>query len=408
MTDSVLIFDIETKTFGRPDGNRDELKFFGCYSYKTKKYYLLTNKEDIRKALRSHKFHVGFNTKFYDELVLKRSGFGSELYQGVSIDLYEIIKKRASIINIKEGNFNNIIMHYSLDYITKKIGLVNKEEGKIKDFDYDILKKDTWTQEELDLINTYTERDIMVTKKLYEWVEDYFSDFKELVTQSDIDNKTYLTCSPASFAYKVVCKRMGWQEVYDFQTKESIPFEGGYVAYPAGEKFEGPILMFDFSSLYPNLFIMGNLFATDCKCCEFHEKWTGNNFFKIDGGTCKKELHTLSIVLKEIYLKRAELKDKKNPKEQTYKIIINGLYGAISNPKFTNIYNLVAAMNCTSLGRQFIKYVRKRFKEEGYLNIMTDTDSVAVQVPNNKTEKEAEELANKITEELVSNMPFPW
>ena len=38
MVEGVLVLDIETQTFGKPDANKDKLKIFGCYSYKTNKY----------------------------------------------------------------------------------------------------------------------------------------------------------------------------------------------------------------------------------------------------------------------------------------------------------------------------------------------------------------------------------
>ena len=49
--ENCLVYDIETKTTGSPDPQTDRLKLFGCYSYKTKKQYILTKIDDIQKII---------------------------------------------------------------------------------------------------------------------------------------------------------------------------------------------------------------------------------------------------------------------------------------------------------------------------------------------------------------------
>jgi len=417
MTEKILIYDCETSTNGKPDPASDKLKLFGCYSYITKKFYYLTKKEDIKKIVDAHDFLVGFNNFQYDNAVLckflddgvKGNNYGDYKFNyKTNIDLMDVFKSRAGVIKIDKGMLGDLLMSYSLDFISKTIGIVDENDGKIKTFNYNVLNKESWSVEEKKYIVEYLRRDLEVTKKMFDWLEEYFKEWKELVTFADAKNKNYLTCTPAVFAYKVVCKFAKIEEAYDSNATREESFGGGYVAHPAGESFEGNIFLFDFSSLYPNLFIMGNLFANNCDCCLQDEKWIGDGFFKIKGGTCKKKLHLLSETLKNIYLKRVEFKKNKDNREYSYKIVINSLYGAISNPVFKNIYNLESAENCTSLGRQFILYARKRFREEGYKNLMSDTDSIAVLCPERKTKEDAQILADKITKELLSHMPFPW
>jgi len=241
----VLIYDIETKTFGKPDATKDELRLFGCYSYKTNKYYMLTKKEDIQNIIKAHKFVVGFNNKAYDNPIIER--FGVKFEYKIIIDLREIFKKRASQMKIKEGMLGDLIMSYSLDFITRLLHLVDDSQAKLK-IDYNIFKKALWTPEERKEIDEYTRRDIEVTKKLYEFVEDYFESFKPFISKDDVKKKVHLTCTIAKFAYKAICKAMNWHETYgtggdDFSERIS----GGYVAYPAGEKFEGDIYCLDFN-----------------------------------------------------------------------------------------------------------------------------------------------------------------
>jgi len=409
MEEETLIYDIETRTFGKPDSSKDRLRIFGCYSYKTKKTYLLTKKDDIQNIINAHKYLVGFNnvgTKMmpgYDNPILIREGIN--LDYKIFIDLRNIFKNRASQMKIKKGMLGDLLMKYKLDYIVKMLGIVDEEHGKIP-IDYTMFQKETWSKEELTEITTYTKQDILITKKLYEWVEKYFEPFKPFLNEEDVRTKKYLTCSIAVFAYKAICKALNIQEEYDNAIREE-KFGGGYVAYPAGEIFEN-VVLFDYTSLYPNMFIQANLFGRNCDCCSIEEKWHGDNFFKVEGYYCSKKLTKLSKLLQKFYTMRVKMKAEKNPAEYSIKIIINSSYGAISNPTFKNIYDLIAAKDCTALGRQIIKYTRKRFREEGFLNIMTDTDSVAIQLSKTKTRLDAEKLAIKIVEEIQKHLPFPW
>lgn len=419
-----LIYDIECSTLhNKADSNTDTMRIFGAYSFKTDKYYYLTKPEKIKELINNHRYLIGFNNYKYDNHVLYNNGFDKAdgdfkgMYKSkmgeynfvdkINIDLRSIFKKRAGSMKINKGMLGDLLMEFSLDYISKTIGIVNENEEKIKNFDYSLFNKDKWSIEEQDIIVKYAKRDLEITKKMYIWLEEYFESFKEFVDRKSINNKSYLTCSTAVFAYKSLCKELGLKEEYDNSIRDES-YGGGYVAMINQEEAHGRILLFDASSLYPNLFIMGNLFGSDCDCCNKEEKWHGDDLLKIEGYYCKKKQSALVNVLKKFYLLRMEMKKNKDPREYSIKLIINSSYGAVSNPSFKNIYNLTAAKDCCSLGRQFIKYFRKRFRDEGYINLMTDTDSAMILLPENKTKEDAQLLAKKVTEELLSHIPFPW
>lgn len=415
----VIIYDIETATQGsRPNPKTDVLKFFGAYDPETDEYFYYTDLDSIRELVKKYDIFVGFNNLAYDNVVLFNNGL-NDIMQGdfenerasfqfkTNIDMFDVFKKRAPAMKVKKGMLGDLLMSYSLDFISKMIGIVDESDGKIKDFDYSILKKNVWTQEEFDYIIDYLKRDLEVTHKMWEWLKEYFDAFKPFVLQKDVDNYKYITCSTAVFAYKALCKEMGMEEEYS-NDERTTTYGGGYVAIPTVEEAHGNILLFDFSSLYPNIFIMANLFGNNCDCCTDEEKWTGDGFFKVEGKYCKKKLSRMGEVLKKFYLMRREMKAAKNPAEYSIKIIINSSYGGVSNPAFKNIYNITAASDCTSLGRQFILYARKVFREAGYKNLMSDTDSIAVLVPEGKTKEDASKIANQITEDLLSHLPFAW
>ncbi len=404
--EKILIYDIETKTFGRPDPKKDELKVFGAYSYITNKYYCTTSYNDIKKLLDNHDIIVGFNSLTYDNGVLQRyfkEYFNSNKYEEyffknkINIDLFKIFKQRANIMKTKKGMLGDLLMSYSLDFITQTLDLV-KDDGKIKTFNYDLLKKDSWTTEEVKTIKEYTLRDIEITKKLYEWCEDYFSGFKDFISEYDVRNKKYLTSAPSVFAYKAICKSLDWEEKYsDNYVKES--YGGGYVSYPAGEEFSGDIYVLDFNSLYPHIMIQCNLYSPK------KDGWNGGKF-KVEGYYNNEHLGEVEKLLKHFYNLRLEYKKNKDNREYTIKIIINTIYGLLGNGSFANLYNNTSAADCTRLGRQWVKLARKKFRDAGFDIIYTDTDSVYIRNKNEDKTKMLQ-VKDEIIKEIKDNVPFP-
>lgn len=460
----ILIYDIETATAGiKPDAKKDRLKIFGYYSYKTGHTGLIpfTDKAAIQKTIDAHKFLIGFNNEVYDDPILKREGIKLD-YKRI-IDLRKIFKLRAGSMITNKGMLGLMLMEYSLDYITRFLDIVTDEDAK-DSIDYDIFKKDVWTAEDKAKIKFYTERDIEITKKLYEWVEKYFEGFKDFLPKHDVENKYHLTDTGAKFAYKAICHALGWEPIYDsesFQNPSGESISGGYVAYPAGEKFIGNIYCLDFNSLYPSIMMQCNLYGRnkdntgwhggehfdvegyyddkklspvgellkawyylrlfykrklvfeDGKTIQMHNKKTGESvrdyigkkFYKVmhTNGKTFLELTTMTEDLAEEYIELAKSVDKK---EYTVKIIINTIYGILNNAYYKLVYDLVAGGDCTRLGRQWTKFARRYFKSKGYKILYTDTDSwYVIDVFNDlqKLLKTKDEVINYIK----SSVPFP-
>ena len=408
MNDEILVYDLETYTPGsRPDPEKDEHRLFGCYSYKTKKFYFLTRTDDIQKVIDAHKYLIGYNNLEYDNPILIRAGIKNMEYK-INIDMLKIFKKRAGVIQIKKGLLKDLLMSYSLDFITRTLDLVDDSTAK-KKIDYSVFKKPHWTPEEMKEIADYNRRDIEVSMKMYEFLEDYFKMFKDYVTEEDVRKKKYLTDAISVFTYKLLCRKLNLEpEFTDVKDDEESEYLGGYVAYPAGERFEDNILYEDFSSLYPSLFIQGNLYSGKCDCCTQEEKWHGDGFFNVEGYYCSKQQGKIEKLFKELFMLRKQYKKEKNRAEYCLKIALNTSYGIAGSPKFKQLANKIAASDCTSLGRQCIKYMRKKFRENGFLNLMSDTDSCVVQIPNGKTKEDAANIVKEGCEELKKHFPFPW
>jgi hypothetical protein len=407
--DDVLVYDAESKTFGMPDPSKDILRFLGCYSYKLKKPLVLAKKSDMLKVISDAKFLVGFNnvgTKQepgYDNPLLIKEGF--DLKYKISIDLRNIIKQRAASMKVKQGILKDLLMKYSLDYITVTLGLVTEEERKLH-FDYSILNKDIWTDVEKKLIYEYTVRDIELTKKLYEFVEEYFASFKDFLKEDDVRKKVYLTASIAKFAYKAICKAMVWEETYGEYGAgdEEDSIAGGYVAYPAGEHFEGDLYCLDFNSLYPHIMIMCNLYGRILHPTV--NGWKGNGVWKVEGIYDSKEMSGVSKLLHKWYLDRQEYQKVGDRREYTIKIILNTIYGILNTAYYARVYDLIAGGDCTRIGRQWTKYARKKFAEAGYLNIYSDTDSCYLVDPFHDKEKLLK-VKDDIINYIKASVPFP-
>lgn len=458
----ILVYDIETKTFGKPDSSKDELRIFGCYSYKTGKSYILTKKDEIQKIINAHKFLVGFNTIEYDNPIIER--FGIDMKYKYQIDLLQIFKKRAGGMMTKKGMLGNIMMEFKLDYITRLLDIVGPDDAKLE-MDYSLFQKNQWTKEELAYIRKYTIRDVEITKKLYEWCEEYFWSFRDFISKEDVAKKKYLTDTTAKFAYKAICKAMRWPETYNKKfdaISEEDKISGGYVSYPAGERFEGNLYCLDFNSLYPHIMIQCNLYGRKKEVGTVSRPvWNGSNMWDVEGEYFADELSGVGKLLRKWYFMRLHFKRKfvhKNKhiykmkdiakykgdtiwvvdihdnsnlelmkktvtdsliaefedlaaqgddrREYTIKIIINTIYGILNTPYYERVFDIVAGGDCTRIGRQWTKYARKVFREEGYKILYTDTDSVYIgDVFNDKERMLA--VKKKIIDKIKETSPFP-
>jgi len=337
----------------------------GAYAVEEDKYYFLEDHKEVKNLFKKHQVIVGFNSKFYDEPILKRHGLME--YRHIHIDLREIVSKRQIQLNCKNES-------KSLDNMAKFFSL-----GSYKgELDYTLLNKESLSEEEYELIREYTLKDIEVTYKMFKHLCKFFESFKEFMNKYDVMTYKWLTSSISVYAYKVICHFTGLKLEYDDKEIRE-KFEGGFVAEPSVPEAHGNVYCLDFASLYPHIMVQANLFSYKCKCCKDEEKWSGNELFKVKGKYCSKKHGHIENVIYDIYLKRKELKKQKNPAELALKYVINTLYGLLGNSKFKSLFNYQSASDCTLIGRESIKLTRRKFKSAGYKILYSDTDSVYLQ-----------------------------
>lgn len=412
--EEVLVIDLETDSL---DTNTAQIKFAGCYSYKYRKYYIIFQHElhYFYKLFEEHKIIVGFNIKNFDLPIILKHGIDTT-YK-IVVDCLKVLydhdrrkENRSLIIELKDGRtLQDSVKNYKLKTVCEALDI----ETKKGDIDYRIFQKpnNALTKSELNDICIYLYKDIRATKELFEFYIKYFESFKEYVPESNIKKFNYIRSSLASYTYEAICHMCNLEPVYadeEEREKHEKSYIGGYVREPIVGEHKNNILCFDFSSLYPNIYIQAGLFGHSCTCCTDKEKWTGDAFFDIKGKYCSKKPGIIENLLKNIYLKRAHLKRNKDPRQLALKLIMNSLYGITASSIFKTLYHPHVAEDCTSIGRKMIHYVMERFEENGVVVLYGDTDSVFIQFPENKTKEDMLILADKIVSEIQTHLPFPW
>ena len=403
-----LVFDIETDSL---DVNNAKCKFFGAYSYKYQKYYILHEheKESIQKLLDEHKVLIGWNIKSFDCPILENEHNNYNINFKIILDGLRVlynpdthINNRKSIIKLKSGqHLDAVCKSNSLKNIGMALGCtINKG-----DIDYKIFQKNSWSDAELKEIETYLYYDIELTRQVFEYLLEYFDSFKDLVPEDDVRKFNYIRSSTGSFAYSVISKAIGKKPLYpDNKNKlKHKKFEGGYVLEPTKEYAEN-VIYWDFASLYPNIQFMCNLFSPITT--ENVKVWNGNGFFQTFGTYNSEKQGVIEQELKNMYLIRQKLKQENNPQELGYKITINSIYGNSANPIFLNVYNETIGPDTTWIGRQILQHSIRYFNYKGLNVIAADTDSCFIELGNN-TKEYAIKIANEISEEIKSNVPFP-
>lgn len=160
------------------------------------------------------------------------------------------------------------------------------------------------------------------------------------------------------------------------------------------------------NSLYPHIMIMCNLYGQIKDPAKFNSAWNGDGVWDVEGYYDSEVISGVAKLLIKWYQDRLEYKKNKDRREYTIKIIINTIYGILNNPYYLRTYNRVAGGDCTRIGRQWTKFARKIFIENGYTMIYTDTDSVYIVDPFKDKERMLK-VKQTIIDKIKASVPFP-
>lgn len=406
----ILLYDLETTGV---DPQTCTPRVMGFLSSEMEGFRWTTSIDHMVHVFNSHDIIVGFNSVDFDNVILKR--YGADTFYKINVDIMKIIhgsgygndKGRIGIITTKEGKHLADVLHSkTLADTTKALG----GPLKIGDFDYNLFKKPfvDLTKEQQKECLEYLEADIRATEYLYEYLEEYFADFKDggitiggefrpFMTPEQRAKKFYLRSSTASWTYKVLCNLAGLEERYSNNPPES--YGGGFVALPTQESCAGDIYCLDYNSLYPHIMMMANLYSKN-------GDWRGSGLSETTGSYDSQNLAPVGKVLRELYQKRLEYKKNKDEKQYTIKIIINTIYGLLGNPSFASVSDFTAAADCTALGRQWVQAARKHFSDYGYNVLYTDTDSVYLEDVYGDKERLLK-CKDEHIRDIKDSVPFP-
>lgn len=403
MDKDILFFDIETDSANPVEAN---MKFFGAYSSKTNLHYMFEacQKKQIEQLIESHRVLVGFNNKGFDMPVVQKL-LGPDCFEyKLIVDLWEICAPRGSNL-FGKNNKNRLaamgikLKDYKLKTIVKALDLDEFGKG---DIDYEIFKKNEWTDEELKEIEKYLKQDIILTVKLFEWLEEQFKPLKEMLPVEQQLKYTHLRTTLASLSYHIICHKAGLPLEWNDEKIVGERFSGGHHIDPRWETVKGNIVAMDIVSAYPHALIQGNLYSRD------EYGWIGDGYYDIKGSYKKDKMGKIEQALNEMFQERYKAKKAKDKiKTNAYKILINSMYGATGNPAFKSLYNATTAADCTSIVRTWIKKFAKTCEEHGFKVLYGFTDSVYVLIPPESSKEELYYVKDKFIEEAKSHLPFP-
>lgn len=390
-----------------------DVRWFGAYSFKHDKTYLLEYKNNIgliKDILAEHSILVGFNSEEFDFPILKNNNLIDETKRYNNVDCMQILGKN-NFRNKAGYAYKNrgALMKYkfkknSLKHMAEVMKF-NVQKGEI---DYDVFKKTTYSEQEQIDIKKYLENDVLITKQLFEKLWDFWLPFTELLSQKFVQDLSWIKNSIASLTYKAACTLMGVEPTYSNSgsAKEEM---GGRVIMPKYEE-KNNIWMVDFGSLYPHIFCMFNLFAENQET-EVKSGWHGNDVFKVRGYYFDNSQHPLSIQVQAKLKERMDLKknDPKNPMIEALKNFLNTLYGTVRSSIFEKVHTPNAGWDCCWLGQQIQKLTEDMMREFGFESIMGDTDSLALLATEKKfnNKKYVQECLDKVIKKIFDNVPFP-
>jgi len=404
--DDVIIFDLECSSLNTDDA---KMTWFGCYSYKHGKYFMLqhTERDAIQKLIDDHKVLVGFNSIFFDSPILTNETNQYDLSYKIQLDCLKVLYHpqfrkpvRENIIKVNGKTIAELLPNRKLKTIAEVLGFPITKG----DIDYKIFQKDSWTEQEQREIIKYLYADVDITRRLFEFYLETFEPFREYVGENDQRNFNYVRSSMGAYVYAAVCHNVGLEPVYaeDDEVEPRPKNDGGFVQMPVTDYAEGNIVLGDFSSIYPNIMFMCNIFSED------DNGWSGDGFYdEVVGSYNTSKLGKIEEFVKQIYLKRKAFKKIGDPRELPLKIMINTIYGLCGSPRFLQLFKTNRSGDVTAVGRKMIKYVRDRFNADGYRTLYGDTDSCFIQLPDDKTIDDYKQLAEDVMTEIFAHVPFP-
>ena len=425
LLNNALVFDLETSSHyadGREINIRSnfddyvmmaKIKWFGAYSYKNKEEYYLEMSKDRNKIinlLQTHNVLIGFNNEEFDYPIIVNNYLVDRKQKFNHIDCMKILGASSFIDKngFKYKDRGNLMGYKFKRNSLECMAQTMKLEFQKSKIDYTIFHKDSYTDEEKKEIIKYLKNDIMTNKGMFDKLWTYWMPFTDLIDWKYVSNFSWIKSSIASLIYKSACFCINTEPTYS-EHKSKVEEMGGKVLMPKYEEVKDAWYV-DFSSLYPHIMCMFNLFAEDSSNNK-EKHWHGNEMFKVKGYYDISHKHHLTKAVEEKLLERTELKkkDPDNPMVQTLKIWLNGLYGILRSALFEKVHTPNGGWDTCWLGQQITDFTQKELEKYGFEATYGDTDSRML-LAKSKKHCDRDYLVTclkQIVKKILANVPFP-
>ena len=390
-----------------------KVKWFGAYSYKHKKEYYLEVSKDrpkIIQLLNEHNILVGFNNEEFDHPIIINNRLADSAKRFNQVDCMKILGSSTFIDKngYKYKDRGNLMGYKFKKNSLQHMAEVMKLEFQKSEIDYKIFKKDIYTDEEKSEIIKYLKNDVMANKCMFDKLWTYWLPFTDIINWKFVINLSWIKSSIASLIYKSACFCMNTEPTYS-EHSSKIEEMGGKVLEPKYEEAE-KVWYVDFSSLYPHIFCMFNLFA-EVEEGSTANAWHGNDMFEVKGTYDISHKHPLAKAVELKLKERLDLKakDEDHPMVQTLKIWLNGLYGVARSSLFEKVHTPNCGWDCCWLGQQITDFAQKELEKYGFEAVYGDTDSRMILALSKKhCDKDYIKICLKqIIKKILANVPFP-
>ncbi len=319
------------------------------------------------------------------------------------LDVFKFVRRTmATTLKLDSYSLNNVAQHL----------LGEKKE----DMDFESLMK-KWEEGKIDEIVSYNLQDTRLTYNLFKKILPNLNELVRLIGIPifEISRMSYGTLvehyliKRAKEFNVIMPSKPGYGEIMD-RREES--YQGAFVMEPIPGLYKD-IVVLDYRSLYPSIIIAKNIDPSMLKS-DSNEAYATPEIVE-EGKKIKyyfnyKEDGFIPSVMKDLILRRNRIKemikgDKNNvlrARSESLKLIANscyGMYGFFGSRFYSN----ECASSITAFARGYIQDTIKKAKDEGFLVIYSDTDSIAMSLQSKK-KSEAKQFLEDVNKELPSLM----
>jgi len=356
---------------------------------------------------------LGYNSDLFDMQVIQQRAEELKVDLAMSRDFSKLkFARRAristarfkGIVHVDLFQFINNVLSSQLQTEVLTLDAVSAEllgDNKIE-MEYEEIIESWRKGKDLGKLAEYCLKDSDLTLRLGEFIMPQIHELAELSGQLlfDTSRMTYSQLvewylSKKAFAMDIIIPNQPkWDEIQ--RRRDYSPYTGGFVKEPIGGLHED-IAVMDFRSLYPSIIATFNISPEMLNCIDCRKdgyKVPEHNYW-----FCKRKKGFVSILIKELIEKRAEIKEKMkklkkgteewnklNNEQFSIKTISNATYGYY-NFAGSKWYCRQCAEASAAFGRFYISKVIDEAGKEGFTVIYADTDSMFVKADSDLKRK---------------------